>query len=140
MVVLDDFYGWLKYSQLLNLLDRYPMQVEVKGAKREFLAKEIIITSNKSPVEWYDSEKVDIAPLLRRLDLVKYFDFSCGVFPVAVHWDLPQTFYEFSLARDEACLLTAQRDQGGFLSRITNRSDCDNRKMYCEQDKSEIPF
>ena len=52
-VVIDDFYGWLPYSFMLQLLDRYPLLVEVKGGMRTFNSKRIIITSNKSPHLWY---------------------------------------------------------------------------------------
>ena len=31
-VIIDDFYGWLKYDELLKILDRYPYQVPVKGS------------------------------------------------------------------------------------------------------------
>lgn len=65
-VVLDDFYGWLPWDLLLRLCDRYPLQLETKGGSVEFVAKTIIITSNKPPEEWY-KETIDTAPLTRRI-------------------------------------------------------------------------
>ncbi|ATW66440.1 putative replication-associated protein [Mink circovirus] len=68
-VVLDDFYGWLPYDDLLRLCDRYPLRVETKGGTVEFVAKVIWITSNKQVKDWYDYEelKVDARALYRRL-------------------------------------------------------------------------
>jgi len=64
--VLDDFYGWLPWDFLLRLLDRYPLLVETKGGQVQFVAKTVVITSNKPYLEWY-SESFDKAPLTRRL-------------------------------------------------------------------------
>ena len=35
-VVLDDFYGWIKFDEMLRLLDRYPLLVETKGGTTHF--------------------------------------------------------------------------------------------------------
>ena len=50
---------------MLRLLDRYPFQVEIKGAHVQFTSKLIVITSNKSPDSWYKCEN---SALLRRID------------------------------------------------------------------------
>ncbi|AXL65929.1 replication-associated protein [Pimoid spider associated circular virus 2] len=68
-VVLDDFYGWIPWSFLLQLIDRYPFQVEKKGGKIEFNCKNVIFTSNQHPSKWYKSvPNDDLTPLLRRID------------------------------------------------------------------------
>lgn len=64
---------FLKFHQLLKLLDRYAYRIECKGASRQFLAKKIIITSCYSPTEMYDTRE-DIGQLLRRIDEIKQFD------------------------------------------------------------------
>ena len=70
-VCLDDFYGWIKYHDMLRLLDRYPYQVEIKGAHMQFNSKFIWITSNKHPRDWYkDMSEQKYAALERRLDLI----------------------------------------------------------------------
>lgn len=69
-VVLDDFYGWLPWSTLLNMLDRYPMKVQTKGGMVNFCPKRIFITSNKPPEEWY-SNPHDMQALLRRIDFIE---------------------------------------------------------------------
>lgn len=72
-ILIDDFYGWLPWSFLLQLLDRYPFQVEVKGGKIHFNSKNIFITSNTEPKTWYKNiPNDDMTPLLRRIDEIKY--------------------------------------------------------------------
>lgn len=72
-VVLDDYYGWLPFDLLLRVCDRYPLQVEIKGGAVEFVAKKVFITSNKPPSEWYQSDKLDLRALYRRLDKVTHY-------------------------------------------------------------------
>jgi len=68
-VVIDEFYGWLSYSFLLRLLDKYPLLVESKGGHVQFVAKLIVFTSNTPPWEWY-GPKCKLDPLKRRLNAV----------------------------------------------------------------------
>lgn len=65
--IMDDFYGWIPFDQLLRLCDRYPLLVEVKGGVANFVAKHIMISSNKKPTNWYKSE-IDISPFIRRVE------------------------------------------------------------------------
>lgn len=58
-ILLDDFYGWLKYHTLLQLTDGYPMQVPVKGSFVTRRWNKVLITSNKHPEEWYNREEID---------------------------------------------------------------------------------
>lgn len=55
-VIIDEFYGWIPYHQLLRVLDRYPMTVEIKGGAVNFVPKHIVITSNQKPSNWYTYE------------------------------------------------------------------------------------
>lgn len=52
-ILLDDFYGWIKYGFLLNLLDGYPVRLPVKGGHTWAMWTKVIITSNKPPDSWY---------------------------------------------------------------------------------------
>lgn len=70
-VILDEYYGWLPWGSLLQLMDEYPLTVETKGGQAQFTAPEIIITSNKLPEQWYD-QSYPIAALIRRIDRYKY--------------------------------------------------------------------
>ncbi len=64
-VIIDEFYGWLPRSTLQRLVDRYPFMVETKGGAVPFVAKRIIITSNKPPRMWYT--KIGLGAMVRRL-------------------------------------------------------------------------
>jgi len=69
VVVLDDFRGNIPLAMLLKMLDRYPLQVEVKGGSIAFNPNIIIITSNLPANQWYHRDNInfDHGPLLRRL-------------------------------------------------------------------------
>lgn len=71
VVVLDDFKGGIRYTTLLRMLDKFPMQVEVKTSTKQFIPKIIVITSNSPPNEWYFQSPADTnhdsSALLRRL-------------------------------------------------------------------------
>lgn len=69
-VIVDDFYGWIKYDELLKICDRYPYRVPIKGGYRVFASRYILITSNSSPESWYT---FDSAPLMRRIDCILEF-------------------------------------------------------------------
>jgi len=73
VLVVDDFYGWVPFGKLLNLLDIYPLRLDVKGAHAWAAWEVIIITSNKPPEDWYhqltENQK---AALERRLTQVYY--------------------------------------------------------------------
>lgn len=64
-VIMDEFYGWIPYMDILRILDRYAYQVQIKGGFTNFKAPRIIITSNKSPKLWYAKVK-DRSALQRR--------------------------------------------------------------------------
>lgn len=72
-VVIDEFRGRIDISHLLRWLDRYPVNVEIKGSVVPLRAKRLWITSNIPPSLWYpgtDSATVDA--LLRRLECVEF--------------------------------------------------------------------
>lgn len=74
-VIFDEFYGGIKYAQMLQLLDRncfFP-KVEDKGTHYPFMAEHIIITSNCHPKEWYDCDKGYKVPLLRRINRIVHY-------------------------------------------------------------------
>lgn len=62
-VVFDEFYGHsYPFSQLLQLLDRYPFMVEYKGGATQFVSRRIIFTSNQDPQNWYNGERTHQGP------------------------------------------------------------------------------
>lgn len=69
-VILDDFRPWwCQFSFLLRLLDRYPIQVQVKGGYVNFIPEEIIITTPKSIQETFSQFRAqeDIDQVKRRV-------------------------------------------------------------------------
>ena len=60
-LIIDEFAGQIKLSQLLQLLDEYPYPLEVKGSFYPARYTTVIITSNIPPDMWYkgDSEAND---------------------------------------------------------------------------------
>ena len=69
-ILLDDFYGWLKYHTLLQLCDGYAMKLPVKGGFVHRQWNKVIITSNKPPEEWYNRD--EIAALSRRITEIRH--------------------------------------------------------------------
>lgn len=71
-VILDDFRpSWFDISYMLNLLDRYPMKVEIKGGSVDFLARRLYITSCMHPSEWTNSQ-IELPQLLRRIEKITW--------------------------------------------------------------------
>ncbi len=69
VILIDDFYGWIKYSFLLRLLDRYPVSLPIHGGQIKCNANTFIFTSNKPPMEWYPN--IDTSALERRFTKVE---------------------------------------------------------------------
>lgn len=73
-VILDDYRPSkeMPFNLILNLFDRYPLSVEIKGGMMEFISKVIYVTSPFSPnqicdnFEWIGTEMRE--QLLRRID------------------------------------------------------------------------
>jgi len=74
VVIMDDFRPSkeIPFSFILNLFDRYPLTVEVKGGMCTFNSKKIYVTTPMSPVQmcnqldWIGDEKKE--QLLRRIE------------------------------------------------------------------------
>lgn len=52
-LILDDFYGWIKYPVILRMLDGYQNRQKIKGSFVYAKWTKVIITSNAPPEEWY---------------------------------------------------------------------------------------
>lgn len=62
-LIIDDFYGWIKYGKLLRILDGHPFRCEIKGSFTWAAWTHVIVTSNDHPRTWYDR---GLTPALRR--------------------------------------------------------------------------
>lgn len=71
-IVLDEFKGWIPFTDLLRLLDRYPYTGQIKGGHVEVTPNRIYITSNYHPNAWY-KQKVYNPALYRRFTAIKWF-------------------------------------------------------------------
>nr|QXP07764.1 MAG: replication associated protein [Arizlama virus] len=58
-VVVDDYYGYWKFTTFLRLCDVHPTEVQTKGGYQQFLARHIVFTSNVPPHEWYPNVLAD---------------------------------------------------------------------------------
>lgn len=72
-VVIDEFRGDIDVSHLLRWLDRYPVNVEIKGSSLPLEAKTIYITTNLPVSMWYPSlDSATYDALLRRLNITEF--------------------------------------------------------------------
>ena len=74
IVIINEFRGEIKYSELLELIDWTPKSVRRRGREpAPFLAEEIIITSSMRPEEVYHNidEKDSIEQLKRRITIIQ---------------------------------------------------------------------
>lgn len=74
-VIIDDFVpGAIKIGTLLKILDKYDMQVPIKGGFTPWRATTIILTSNFHPNDWFpDAPDVTKTALYRRLEIIQEF-------------------------------------------------------------------
>ncbi len=73
-VIVDDFYGWIKYDELLKITDRYPYKVQVKGGFEEFTSTHIWFTSNVDTDDLYKFVGYNNAAFERRITNKVYID------------------------------------------------------------------
>ncbi len=93
-IIVDDFFGWLRYSFMLRFLDRYPFLMETKGGTTWMLhsTTHIVFTSNSEPGRWYRFNECSLlnkAALLRRITTVRDF----ATHPIS---DLEKSLYNLS--------------------------------------------
>jgi len=73
-VIINEFRGGIQYSELLDLVDKWPKTVKRRGREPvPFLAKKLYITSSMSPVECYSglAESDPLNQLYRRFKVVQ---------------------------------------------------------------------
>lgn len=74
-VLIDDFNGQCKIEFLLRLLDRYPLQVPIKGGFTNWEPNRIYITSNLSIADLYPNiSNNHREALIRRITIIKSTD------------------------------------------------------------------
>lgn len=74
---IEEFYGWIKLGYFLELIDKYPVQLNVKGSHSYALWSTIYITTNIEPKEWYKNcDKKHQEAIARRFTSVKQLKFE----------------------------------------------------------------
>lgn len=73
VVLLDDFKGGMDVTTMKQLLDRYPMNIEIKGGNTKIsnATRWVYITSNHNPEFWWNDGSVnekDMEAVERRID------------------------------------------------------------------------
>ncbi len=86
-VLIDDFYGYWKWSAMLQICDRYPMQVQTRNSSPTyFFPEHLIFTSNRSPESWYPN--MNYKTLKRRIHEVHHFpEWKWGAYRHTVYFD-----------------------------------------------------
>lgn len=76
VALIDDFQGQMPLTLLLQLLDRYVVQVPTKGGFTWWTPKKIYVTSNYEISEWYDytNRGNARAALERRFSEIRYIN------------------------------------------------------------------
>lgn len=86
-VIIDEFYGWLKWSLMLQLMDKYALTVPVKGGMVQWVVKRLFITSNCPPSEWYKyGRKMPVDAFKRRIDKLYRLDKCHNYVPAPTEW------------------------------------------------------
>lgn len=70
-ILIDDFYGGIKYTKFLTMLDGYQELLKVKGSFVYANWTTIYITSNDHPRDWY--QKGLTPALARRITSIRHF-------------------------------------------------------------------
>lgn len=75
VLLLDDYYGWIPWGELLKLLDIYPQRVQTKGGFTHVSYLRVFITSNKPWDHWYAKSRAfeEMGALQRRIHVVRTY-------------------------------------------------------------------
>lgn len=78
--ILDDLRpNQIKFQELLRVFDKYPYRVRTLGGSRQFVARTIVVTTTKHPIQFYEGRTdEDIEQLLRRITEIVNFDTQVG--------------------------------------------------------------
>ena len=69
VLILDEYNGWMQLNMLKQVLDGYPLRIEIKGGQTYAAWTTVYITSNTRPHDWYPNIcKGDWEALVRRLN------------------------------------------------------------------------
>lgn len=55
VLLIDEFYGQIKFTEMLSILDNYRQDVEIKGGHKIAKWTKVYLTSNCHPKKWYNN-------------------------------------------------------------------------------------
>lgn len=94
--LFDEFAGQIAIERFLKLIDKYPMQIEVKGGMRPCYWRTIFICSNVTPECWYnnfeDDQKVSTEMINRRREQLRALYRRLNVQALGVECDHPERY------------------------------------------------
>ena len=94
--LFDEFAGQIPIERFLKLIDKYPMQIEVKGGMRPCYWKTIFICSNVTPECWYnnfeDDQKTSTEMINRRREQLRALYRRLNVQALGVEPDHPERY------------------------------------------------
>lgn len=73
-LVIEEFKGQIDILYFLQLLDRYPLQLPVKGSHSYANWNRVFITSNFHPDDWYNLNEDQMAALNRRFTHIHHLE------------------------------------------------------------------
>lgn len=75
-IVIDDYHGWLPFSTMKRVLDKYPVCGQTKGNQVPLTPRSIVITTNSLCDAWYKSEALQhlMDALIRRISYIYVFE------------------------------------------------------------------
>lgn len=77
IILIDDFYSWISWNEILRILDGYPLALNVKHSSAHAFYDTVYITSNSEPNDWYPNI-VDKSALFRRINYIYHFKNKLG--------------------------------------------------------------
>ncbi len=72
-IVLDEFVGQTRITKMNQWLGVDPTRVETKGGSQSFLARDLVLMSNLSPMQWWTNTRVPLETIFRRIDTIVVF-------------------------------------------------------------------
>lgn len=94
--LFDEFAGQIAIERFLKLIDKYPMQIEVKGGMRPCYWRTVFICSNVTPECWYNNfeaeEKASTEMVNRRREQLRALYRRLNVQALGVECDHPERY------------------------------------------------
>jgi len=116
ILLIDDFYGWIPWSYLLQLLDGYPQQLNVKYGTAFKNWDKVYITSNEPYENWYNKTDTDLLPLTRRITYISEFNIKIDEIRKPKKLD----FHNNKIIDENP-----HNYDGAFKGRLVNSIDCE---------------